>query len=99
MLIHDRFWVIADPEAVRQDLHTRIVDLLPTVKPATLGHGTDSAGAHVMYIMEKHLVPPVASTEHKSHDRMKSRPSALRIRGKEFIPHVRVVYVREHRPS
>ena len=51
-----------------QDLHARIMHLLPSVDAATLTHCTKSAWAYVENIKEKHLVPAEGASEQEGHE-------------------------------
>merc|ERR1740121_1071638 len=77
VLLHDGLLVVALPQAGRQDLHARVVDLLPPVETPALTHGPDAPGAHVVHVVEEHLVPAVAATQQERHERMHSGPRAV----------------------
>merc|ERR1711972_63355 len=67
VLLHDSLLIIALPEAGCQDLDARVVDLLPAVEASTLAHGADAPGAHVVHIVEEHLVPAVPAAQEEGH--------------------------------
>jgi len=91
MPFHCCFLIVAFPESSGEDLHASVVHLLPAVEAASLAHRTDPARAHVVHIMEKHLVPPVAAAQAQSHEPVQPRPRALWVCGQELVPLVRVV--------
>merc|ERR1711972_561370 len=93
MLLHGCLCVVALPETAAQDLDARVVHLLPTVEAAALAHRTDAARAHVVDIVEEHLVPAVPPPQNEGHGGMHPRPSAVWARGQELVPPVRVVEV------
>merc|ERR1719476_555182 len=83
VLLHQSLRVVALPEAIREDLHARVMDLLPSVEATALAHGADAARAHVVHVVEKHLVPAVTAAEEERHGGVDERPGSLRIRGEE----------------
>eukprot|EP00446_Apocalathium_sp_SHHI-4_P094562 CAMPEP_0177458250 /NCGR_PEP_ID=MMETSP0369-20130122/13431_1 /TAXON_ID=447022 ORGANISM="Scrippsiella hangoei-like, Strain SHHI-4" /NCGR_SAMPLE_ID=MMETSP0369 /ASSEMBLY_ACC=CAM_ASM_000364 /LENGTH=130 /DNA_ID=CAMNT_0018931357 /DNA_START=456 /DNA_END=848 /DNA_ORIENTATION=+ len=99
VLLHDGFCVLALPEPVRQDLDTSIVHLHPAVEAATLAHGTDPSRAHVVDVVEEHLVPAVATAEAERHTSVEHGPATLRVAGQELVPQVGVVQVRDEHPG
>mmetsp|Transcript_103076 Transcript_103076/g.268488 ORF Transcript_103076/g.268488 Transcript_103076/m.268488 type:complete len:507 (+) Transcript_103076:113-1633(+) len=97
--LHDRLGIVALPEAVGQNLNACVVHLLPAVEAAALAHGADPARAHVVDVVEEHLVPAVAAAESERHECMEHGPGTLRVPSKELVPHVRVVEVGDEDPG
>jgi len=99
VLRHFRVLIVALPEATAQDLDACVMHLLPAMKTTTLTHGTDAAWAHVMDVMEEHLIPAVPTAQAEGHERMQSGPSAIGVRCQKIIPKVRMVEIRDEHPS
>jgi len=72
--------------------------LLPAVETPTLTHGANAARAHVMDVVEEHLIPAVATAQAEGHKRMQHRPSAIRVRCEEVVPQMRVVEICDEEP-
>merc|ERR1719188_2135761 len=75
MFFHSGLRVVALPQAATQNFDASIVHLLPTVEATALAHRANPAGAHVMHIMEEHLVPTMPPAQQESHGGMDHRPS------------------------
>eukprot|EP00429_Kryptoperidinium_foliaceum_P068663 CAMPEP_0176064226 /NCGR_PEP_ID=MMETSP0120_2-20121206/32033_1 /TAXON_ID=160619 /ORGANISM="Kryptoperidinium foliaceum, Strain CCMP 1326" /LENGTH=253 /DNA_ID=CAMNT_0017397799 /DNA_START=324 /DNA_END=1081 /DNA_ORIENTATION=+ len=99
VLVHHRLLIIGDPESTCQDLDTSIVNFFPAVEAAALAHRTDTARAHVVHVVEKHLVPTVTPPEQGRHRGMQLRPSTVGVRRQELVPQVGMVEVRDEHPG
>mmetsp|Transcript_94200 Transcript_94200/g.288187 ORF Transcript_94200/g.288187 Transcript_94200/m.288187 type:complete len:507 (+) Transcript_94200:309-1829(+) len=99
VLVHGGLRVVADPQAPGQDLHASVVHLLPAVEAPALAHGADAARAHVVHVVEEHLVPAVPAAQEEGHGRVHPGPRAVGVRGQELVPPMRVVEVRNENPS
>merc|ERR1719469_514346 len=86
VLCHFCLLIIALPEATAQNLDARVMHPLPPMEPPTLTHGADAARAHVMDVMEEHLVPAVPTAQGEGHETMQMGPSAIRVRCEEIVP-------------
>merc|ERR1712187_1038004 len=99
MLFHEGLWIITLPHASAQDLDASIVHFLPAMEATTLAHRTDATRAHVVHIVEEHLVPTVTPTQQQRHRAMENRPRAVRIGREELVPQMRVVEVGDEHPG
>mmetsp|Transcript_91402 Transcript_91402/g.232555 ORF Transcript_91402/g.232555 Transcript_91402/m.232555 type:complete len:279 (-) Transcript_91402:86-922(-) len=73
--------------------------LLPAVEAAPLAHGANPARAHVVHIVEEHLIPTVPATQQKGHGGVQRGPSAFGVGCQELVPPMRVVEIRDEDPS
>ena len=101
-LLHRWFLVVlrlGQEKPTAQDLHSRIVDLLPPVKAAPLAQGAHSVGEGMVKIMEEHLVEAVPAPQDEGHHRRQHGVAAVGVQRQEFVPPVGVVEVGEEGPS
>merc|ERR1719215_162118 len=54
------------------------------MEAAALAHGSYPARAHVVHVMEKHLVPAVPAAQEEGHGGVYSWPCAVRVRRQEL---------------
>jgi len=100
MLLHLCFLVtIGFPEAAVKHFHGSIVNLSPTVEPATLAEGANGVRESMVQVVEQHLVPAVFPPEYERHRIVQYWPGALRIIRKEFVPWMGVREVGDKHPS
>jgi len=75
------------------------MNLLPTMKSASLAKCANCIGEGVVHIVEEHFVPAVLTSQHKSHEVVQDGPSTSRVLRQELVPRQRMREVGNEHPS